>query len=146
VLDSGGHPQRALRRHHPDAVVGRYTHGACGGVDQLRPGMMMRLRLVGYDHDEMKLAVTEVAEDVVGPRDVRGLLGPEFTDTTQIAGPVVILGASLSSRYFRTGANQLELHDGMRGMVEVKLRAKSVAEVLIPSLSDLSKRKAEGSR
>ena len=32
----------ALRRHDPDAVVGRNPHGPCGRVDELGALMMMR--------------------------------------------------------------------------------------------------------
>jgi membrane fusion protein (multidrug efflux system) len=106
----------------------------------LEPGMRLRLRVSGYSHAYVDLAVAEVGEEVVGPDAVRRYLGAEVGDAVRVDGPVVVMRASLPSRTFRSDGREHELFPGMQGVAEVPVRRESVLTLLLPGLRGLRER------
>jgi biotin carboxyl carrier protein len=103
----------------------------------LRPGMPLRLRLTGYERIYRDLTIESVGAEVIGPAEVRRFLGPEIADAVVISGPVVVVAAHLPSGTFAEGGDALAYHDGMPGMVEVRVRSEPFLVALLPALRPL---------
>ncbi len=100
----------------------------------LRPGMPLSLKLRGYTGAPQDLVVTVVSDEVVGPEEARRLLGPEVAAAIPLNGPLVRVEARFPGGTFESAGKSYELHDGMWGSAEVRVRSESVLAALIPGL------------
>jgi GAF domain-containing protein len=100
----------------------------------LRTGMRLTLELRGYGHAPQRLAIAAVTEEVVGPEEARRLLGPEVAAAIPLDGPLVLVEARFPGTTFEAGGERYELHDGMWGTAEVRVRSEPLLAALVPGL------------
>ncbi len=103
----------------------------------LRPGMPMRLELNGYRYAYQDVTVSAVADEVIGPAEAARFLGARIADSLQLTGPVVLVRARLPRATFVVDDIEYGYHDGMQGRAEVRVRARTILETLIPALERL---------
>lgn len=103
----------------------------------LGPGMSLRLELAGFAHRYHSLRLAQVGEAVVGPQEVRRIIGSEVADSLQLSGPVVLATAHLEQTTFEVDGTSLRFHEGMIGRAEVPLRRERIAFVVFPWLREL---------
>jgi membrane fusion protein (multidrug efflux system) len=101
---------------------------------RLRAGMPLNLELLGYDQSPQHLKIASVSEEVVGPEEARRLLGPEVAAAVPLTGPVVLVQAPFPGTLFESGGRRYELHDGMWGKAEVRVRSEPLLSALVPGL------------
>jgi len=106
----------------------------------LRARMPLILELRGYGHAPQRLAITAVAEEVVDPDEARRLLGPEVATAVTLNGPVVLVEARFPDVAFEAGGERYELHDGMWGTAEVRVRSEPLLAALVPGIRTLLER------
>lgn len=106
----------------------------------LRPRMPLILELRGYGHAPQRLAITSVAEEVVDPEEARRLLGPEIASAVALNGPVVLVEARFPEATFEADGERYELHDGMWGTAEVRVRSEPLLAALVPGLRTVMER------
>ncbi|MFT3772468.1 MAG: HlyD family efflux transporter periplasmic adaptor subunit [Minicystis sp.] len=100
----------------------------------LRPGMSLRFELTGYRFTFQEATITSVGAQVVGPREVQRYLGQEIDDTSKLEGPVVLVEARLPSCTFAVDGQGFNVHHGMSGHAEVRLRTQRILVALVPGL------------
>lgn len=100
----------------------------------LRPGMPLRLELLGYRYAYQDITVDAVGDEVVGPTEVRRFLGAEIADTIPVSGPVVLVKATLQGRTFTVEGKTYNYFDGMQGLAEARVRYESVLVTFVPAL------------
>jgi biotin carboxyl carrier protein len=103
----------------------------------IEPGMTMRLELSGYQYAYQSLTVATVADEVIGPAEVARYLGPTIGDSLKLAGPVVVVRGRLPRTTFVADDEEYRYHDGMQGIVEVRVRSRTIIEHLFPELRRL---------
>jgi multidrug efflux pump subunit AcrA (membrane-fusion protein) len=97
----------------------------------LHPGMMLRLRLDGFrEHQEVRLGA--IADEVVGPNEVRRFLGQELSEAVPVSGPVVLVHADLDRSWFEAEGRHYSYFPGMLGHAWVRLQTRSVLQALLP--------------
>ncbi|HVG07465.1 MAG TPA: GAF domain-containing protein [Thermoanaerobaculia bacterium] len=106
----------------------------------LRARMPLILELRGYGHAPQRLAITAVAEEVVDPEEARRLLGPEVATAVPLTGPVVLVEARFPDVAFEADGKRYELHDGMWGKAEVRVRSEPLLAALVPGLRTVMER------
>ncbi len=106
-------------------VHGRYR-------PQLEAGMTVQVQLAGYERSPLSLRVETVSDDLVGPQQVRGIVGGSLADGLEPGHPVVVVRARLSSTHFPVGARHYRLHEGMLASAEIEVASRPVFEVLWP--------------
>jgi biotin carboxyl carrier protein len=106
----------------------------------LKKGMAMKLELRGYDQGPQRLWISAVNEEVVGPEEARRLLGPEIAAAVPLTGPVVLVQAPFPASTFEVAGKRYELHDGMWGTVDVRVRSEPVLFALVPGLRTVLER------
>lgn len=124
LATDGGHPKlRAFipGRHRPEIAVGQE----------------LVLEVDGYEHASRLLTVASVGEDVLGPSEVRRMVGPQVADVLDISGPTVVVEADLGGGTLRAGHEIWTLHDGMTGHAEVELGEQRIVFALFPDLEGL---------
>jgi membrane fusion protein, multidrug efflux system len=104
----------------------------------LHPGVPLRLELAGYRYAYHDLVVESVADEVVGPTEVRRFLGAEISDTVAVNGPVILVKARLPGRSFVVDGKTYNYFDGMQGVAEARVRSESVLVTFIPALKALT--------
>jgi biotin carboxyl carrier protein len=100
----------------------------------LAKGHKLRFRLDGFHRQVLELTVTQVGDQIIGPKEAARYLGPDLADAFTIAGPVVLVEAHLPQRSFRTDGIAYEYAHGMLGMAEAVVRNERVAYALLPIL------------
>jgi len=106
----------------------------------LRPGQPLRLELTGFPYAYQMLEVASVSDDLVGPAEVRRLLGPGLRDALTVSdGPLVLVEARLPAETFRSGEETYAYHPGMPGQAWVRVRARNGWLTLLPVLELLGK-------
>jgi membrane fusion protein (multidrug efflux system) len=100
----------------------------------LRPGMPLRLELAGYRYAYQDVTIDRVGDEVVGPNEVRRFLGEEVADVIPVAGPVVLVEASLEGRSFRVEGKTYNYFDGMQATAEARVRYESILVTFVPAL------------
>lgn len=108
-----------------------------GDRPRLSKGMPLRLELSGYPYAYQNVTVTEVSDEVTGPAAAQRWLGSGVGDSVPMSGPVVMLRAELPATTFVADRKQFDLHDGMPGTAEVRLRRAPIIVVLVPALERL---------
>jgi membrane fusion protein (multidrug efflux system) len=106
----------------------------------LRPGLPLTLELRGYAHAPQRLEVATVSQEVVGPEEARRLLGPQVAAAVSLNGPVVLIEARFPGTTFEAEGERYELHDGMWGTAEVRVRSEPLLAALVPGLRDVLER------
>lgn len=108
-----------------------------GDRPMIAPGMPMRLEITGYQYAYQDLVVESVADQVIGPAEASRFLGPVIGDSIVLSGPVVLIRARLPSLTFQVDDREYRYHDGMQGIAEVRVRARTIIETLFPELRRL---------
>jgi multidrug resistance efflux pump len=101
---------------------------------RLRPGMALRIEMVGYAYSHREVPIETIGDQVVGPAEIRRFLPQELADTLPIQGPVVIVTALLPSPTFESDGKSYDYFDGMQGLAEARVDTKSILLTLIPGL------------
>lgn len=104
---------------------------------QLRLGMPLRLELEGYRYAYRELVVSAIADELVGPAELKRYLGAEFADAIDFEGPRILVRAALPSRTFRARGVDYPYFDGMRAIADVRVRDESLLVTLVPGLRAL---------
>lgn len=112
----------------------------------LAAGMRARFELSGYRYAYQRLIVESVSEEVFSPKEAMRVLGQKTADGLTVPGPVVLVRFQLPSDSFEADGERYRYHDGMRGTVEVRVRAESILATLIPALKELESHGDEGDR
>jgi multidrug efflux pump subunit AcrA (membrane-fusion protein) len=100
----------------------------------LHPGMSLRFELDGYRYQYQELTIESVADDVVGPAEVRRYLGPDAADTVTLTGPLVLVRARLPARSFVADGKTYAFFDGLAGRADVRVRTESILVSLVPAI------------
>jgi hypothetical protein len=103
----------------------------------LHSGMPARLEVAGFSRASRVLLLEEVGNEVIGPSEARRYLGAEIEDAMMLSGPMIIVRGRLPSRTFVQDGWELELHDGMVGTLETRVRTESLLLTLLPGLKTL---------
>jgi membrane fusion protein (multidrug efflux system) len=101
---------------------------------RLKPGMPLRLQMLGYAHSYSEVSIDTIGDQVVGPAEIRRFLPTELADTLPIQGPVVLCTATLASPTFEAEGKTYEYFDGMQGVAEARIQSKSILVTLLPGL------------
>lgn len=108
---------------------------------ELRPmlhaGSPLRLELQGFPYEYEELAIDSVGDELVGPAEVRRYLGPGLNESVDVKGTVVIVKATLPSRFFEVDGQRLTYFYGMLGFEQARVRAERILSVAIPGLKGL---------
>lgn len=104
---------------------------------RLRPGMLLRLELMGFAYAYQTATIDKVSQEVIGPGEARRYLRQPIADALATSGPVIIVEASLGRRSFTTRGEELDLHDGMIARAEVAVRSERILLMLFPGLETL---------
>lgn len=105
----------------------------------VKPGQEMRLEISGFPFVYKYLEVTSVSDELVGPNEVRRVLGPELGDAVPLQGPHVVVEARLPASTFDVNGRTYNYYTGMPGTGWVKVRARNGWLVLLPILEMLRK-------
>jgi membrane fusion protein (multidrug efflux system) len=100
----------------------------------LRPGDKLRFELDGFQRRAQELTVNRVGDQIVGPTEAARYLGRDLADAFSIAGPVVLVQASLPRTSFEIEGEQYVVTSGMRGKAEAVVRNEPIAYAFVPSL------------
>jgi multidrug efflux pump subunit AcrA (membrane-fusion protein) len=105
-----------------------------GERPRLRAHQALRLTLPGYRGAHIDSEVRAISE-VLGATEARArFLGDRLGDSLPLAGTVVVVEARLASPEFEADGEIFQLHDGMIGLAEVRMQARSLLVSLIPGL------------
>lgn len=109
------------------------------GADRpkLKPGMELRLELVGYRYAYQNLVIDKVSDEIIGPAEARRYLGKRLGDGVFVSGPVVIVEAKLPTDEFTAHGTLYSYHDGLQGVAEIRTRSRRIVVALIPPLEEL---------
>jgi multidrug efflux pump subunit AcrA (membrane-fusion protein) len=100
----------------------------------LKRGAKLRFELDGFHRRAHELTVEDVGDQIVGPTEAVRYLGREQADALQLAGPVVLVKASLPSGTFVSDGESFEFAHGMQGKAETIVRNEPVAYAFLPGL------------
>jgi len=98
----------------------------------LHEGQALRLEFTGYQYVYKALTIERVDDGIVGPSEVRRMLGPEIADSIPVAGPVVLVHARLTDTSFVSAGEVYHYFDGMHATVRARLRSERLLTNLIP--------------
>jgi len=101
---------------------------------RLKPGMPLRLQMMGFAHSYSEVTINNIGDQVVGPAEIRRFLPTELADTLPIQGPVVLVTAQLPSQTFEAEGKTYDYFDGMQGVAEARIQSKSILVTLLPGL------------
>jgi multidrug efflux pump subunit AcrA (membrane-fusion protein) len=101
---------------------------------QLKPGMSMRFEITGYRYAYQDMTIESVGSQIIGPNEVQRYLGQEIADTIKVEGPVVLIEARPHSKTFDVDGVQFEMHHGMNGLAEARVRSETLFTALVPGL------------
>lgn len=105
----------------------------------VKPGQELRLEIAGFPFVYKYLEVTSVSDELVGPAEVRRVLGPELGDAVALQGTNVVVEAKLPASTFEVNGRTYNYYTGMPGTAWVKVRARNGWLVLLPILEMLRK-------
>ncbi|EYF03086.1 HlyD family efflux transporter periplasmic adaptor subunit [Chondromyces apiculatus] len=101
---------------------------------QLRPGMSLRFEPTGYRYAYQDMMIESVSTQIIGPNEVQRYLGQEIADTIKVEGPVVLVEARPSAPTFEVDGVRFEMHHGMNGTAEARVRSETILLTLLPGL------------
>jgi hypothetical protein len=96
----------------------------------LRPGLGVRLELLGFRNAYQGVGLESVADEVVGPGEAQRLLGAG--DAAALKGPAVLAEASLPSDGFEEEGHLYKYYDGMQAISRVRVRTTRILVLLLP--------------
>lgn len=99
---------------------------------RLAPGMELRLELDGYPYSHESIAIDSVSAAVIAPAEALRVMGAELGDGLRLGGPVVLARGRLAAPELVFDGRRLLLHDGMRGVAEVRIDEQRALFALIP--------------
>jgi membrane fusion protein (multidrug efflux system) len=100
----------------------------------LHAGDKLRFEVDGFQRLTQELTVTRVGDQIVGPSEAARYIGRDLADAIAVAGPVVLVQASLPSRSFALDGQRYEFSSGMFGKAEALVRNEALAYAFLPSL------------
>jgi multidrug resistance efflux pump len=106
-------------------------------LHNVRAGTPARYSVQGFAYTYQDVSITSTSHEIVGPSEVRRLVGPEQADALELSGPLMIAHAELASATFQVSGTEYRYQPGMRGQVLVPLREESILTALIPPLRSL---------
>ena len=106
-------------------------------LPEVKPGMPLRLELVGYSYAYQTVRVVDVSQQVIGPSEARRFLGPDVADSVLVEGPVTLVQAEIDGTSFMVDGRELGFHDGMPAMAEVPVRQVRLVVLLAPWLRNV---------
>lgn len=106
----------------------------------LRPGMRLRLELIGYAYAYQELTITRVADEAVGPSVAERYLRPKMAEAVSVTGPVVLVWATLDRATFVADGKEHAYFDGQIAVAEARVQSESIIVSLIPGLEALLER------
>lgn len=92
------------------------------------------LELEGFPTTRIETALRKVAGEVVGPVEAMRFLGRDREGAIDLRGPVVVVESALESDAFTADDTTYRIYDGMQGVLEAKLRSRTLLERLVPHL------------
>lgn len=104
---------------------------------QLRAGMPLALKLLGYTNSRESLRIDQVGTEIVGGQEALRLAGKDSAASISASGPVVVVRVKLPSRAFIADNRAYEYRDGMTGEAEVNIRSYAIISAFIPGLKSL---------
>jgi membrane fusion protein (multidrug efflux system) len=103
----------------------------------LKPGTPVRLELEGFRYEYREVTVEHVADQIIGPTEVRRALGPGLGDAFEFKGTFIRVRARLPSRTFQSEGVTYDYFDGMPARAEARVRTESILVTLVPALKGL---------
>jgi multidrug efflux pump subunit AcrA (membrane-fusion protein) len=100
----------------------------------LKAGNPLRLELHGFRYAYQHVIIDSVGNEIIGPNELRRFLGQDIADSVALQGASVIVQAHLPSRTFQANGRRHELHDGMTGTAEARVRSERILLTLVPGL------------
>jgi multidrug resistance efflux pump len=98
----------------------------------VKPGQEMRLEVSGFPFVYSYLEVTSVSDELVGPTELRRVLGPELGDAVPLQGPHVVIEAKVPNPTFVADGRTYSYYTGMPGTAWVQVRARNGWLVMLP--------------
>ena len=89
-------------------------------------GAPLRFEVEGYAHAYQELAVESVGDGLLGPEEVRRLLGPDVPTAVIPQEPVVVVQARLPKASFVVDGAEFAYFDGMLGKASVRVRSERI--------------------
>jgi multidrug efflux pump subunit AcrA (membrane-fusion protein) len=106
----------------------------------LRKGLPLRIEVSGYQYVYQDLVIDRVDDEVVGPYEVRRMLGPEVADSVPVTGPVVVVHAFLPGTTFPSGGETYHYFDGMHAAAKARIRSERIITTLVPGIKLFTER------
>ena len=100
-------------------------------------GQPFTFNLDGFANAPQRLSVSAVSEAVIGPHEMRRVVGPELADSLAIEGPVIFVDAQLDGPTIEADGRTWTLRAGMVGRTDVAVRHKPLGYLLFPGLERL---------
>lgn len=100
-------------------------------------GQSLQLEVAGYQYAYQTLTIERIDDELVGPQDVRRVLGPEVADSLAVNFPVVAVHASLPSTFI-SGAATYRYVDGMHATARARLGSQRILTSLLPAIKRTS--------
>ncbi|HKU38086.1 MAG TPA: HlyD family secretion protein [Polyangiales bacterium] len=100
----------------------------------LHAGDSLRFAADGFHELTHELTVTRVGQQIVGPAEAARFVGRDLADAFSIAGPVVLVQASLPLTSFSLDGQRYDCSNGMFGKAEAAVRNEPIAYAFLPSL------------
>jgi multidrug efflux pump subunit AcrA (membrane-fusion protein) len=100
----------------------------------LRAGDHLRFEVDGFHQRVHELVVSRVGEQIVGPNEAARFVGRDLADAFSIAGPVVLVQATLPTTWFKLDGQRYDFANGMYGKAEAVVRNEPVAYAFVPGL------------
>lgn len=100
---------------------------------RLHAHQMLHLTLPGYRGARIASEVRAISSEVLGANEARArYLGDRIGDSLPVTGTVVVVEAELATPAFEVDGRRFQLHEGMVGVAEVQLEARSLLQTFIP--------------
>jgi membrane fusion protein (multidrug efflux system) len=106
---------------------------------QLSIGQPALFEINGYPQSYQSVTLDKIADEVVGPTEVRRYLGQEIADAIPVSGSVVLAEAQLDTPKFIADGHAYNYADGLQGRVQVRVRSVPIILHLVPGLRSLWK-------
>lgn len=102
---------------------------------RVKHDMKLQVGVEGFKLKRPRLAIDNISEDVVGPSDIRRMVGQEVADTLKLPNEGVsfmVVKGTFESDKFKSGHKIYELHDGMPAKVEIEIDTKPFLAEVFP--------------
>jgi len=110
----------------------------------LHAGDTLRFQLDGFHQLTHELVVNRVGEQIVGPAEAARFVGRDLADAITIAGPVVLVSATLPKTWFALEGQRYDFANGMYGKAEAAVRNEPLAYAFVPGLKQWIERMKSG--